>query len=490
MRDRLSGVNIVSRLLFLFCGIVLLAGCQQGGTVGGDSLSHATLQESSGDARLSVFLRLKEPEGPNLWMKISNLEVGSYNTWFPIRATREEIQRQDVLRSNGQILAGRGGVPAGQYQSIRFTVEKAALDRNGEMIFLSVDNPAVEINFPAELNLSKGDSTSLFLTWDTAGSMQGTALLSPNMSINLQSIPLVTDLAYVSCPVLDTIYIIRTDLNTVCGSIGISGKPTTIVANLLGNRLYVLAPKDSAVKIFELTSNRLIDQIRIPLSIKSTYMAVSADGNKAYLLDEMGNNLLRLDLQTGTVDGQIRVGSRPKYMLYLEDQNLLAISCAYAQKIYFLDATSLAIVNTVNTGGTPDGLLARDNYLYVAESSSNTVSVFELPGGRDKFRINVGIKPRRLVFGNSHIYISNYGSGNVSVLSPGQLNASRGIQVGGRPFEMDVSLTRQWLYVGDEYKGGVSVIDLSSNKVTGWIELGAAPDTLVVVKSAEALRSR
>lgn len=480
MKARLFASNIISHLLVLLCGIFFLAGCQQGGAVGGDFLSRATLQESSGDARLSVFLRLKEPEGPNLWMKISNLEAGSYNTWFPLRTAREEIQRQDV-RSNGQILAGRGGVPAGRYQSIRFTVEKAALDRDGEKIFLSVDNPVVEINFPSELNLAKEDSTSLFLTWDAAGSMQGTAILSPKMTITLQSIPLVTDLAYVSCPELDTIYIVRTDVNMVCGSIGISGKPTTIIANLAKNRLFVLAPKASAVKILELTSNRLIDQIRIPLSVKSTYMTVSSDGKWAYLLDEMGNNLVRLNLQTGTVDGQIRVGSRPKYMLYLEEQNLLAISCAYAQKVYFLDATSLTIVNTVDTGGTPDGLLVRDNYLYVAESSSNSVSVFELPGGRNKSRFNVGVKPRRLVFGNSHIYISNYGAGNVSLLRPGQLNVSRGIQVGGMPFAMDVSLTRQWLYVGDEYKGGVSVIDLSSNKVAGWIELGAAPDTFVVV---------
>ncbi|MEW6519017.1 MAG: YncE family protein [Thermodesulfobacteriota bacterium] len=481
MKARLAGLHAVVNLLVLLCGVIFLAGCQQGGAASGGAISRTFLQESSGDARLSVFLRLKEPEGPNLWLKISNLEVGSHNTWFPLATAREEIQRKDV-GANGQILAGRGGVPAGRYQSIRFTVEKAALDRDGEMIFLSVDKPLVEINFPAELNLAKEDSTSLFLTWDTAGSMQGTAVISPKMTVSLQSIPLVTDLAYVSCPELDTVYIVRTDQNMVCGSLGISGKPTTLVANQAENRLFILAPKDSAVKIFELTSNRKIDQIRIPLSVKSTYMTVSSDGKKAFLLDEMGNNLLRLDLQNGTVDGQIRIGSRPKYMLYLEDRNLLAISCAYAQKIYFIDANSLAIVNTVDTGGTPDGMLARDNYLFVAESSSNAVSAFELPGGRNNFRINVGIKPRRLAFGNSHIYISNAGSGTVSLLRPGQLNVSRAIQVGGKPFEMDVSLIHQWLYVGDEQKGGVAVIDLSSNKVAAWIELGAAPDSFIVVK--------
>jgi YVTN family beta-propeller protein len=479
MKTLYCGCHPVARLLVLLGAMLVLAGCQ-GTVVRESTLSKISLQESRGDARLSVFLRLKEQEGPQVWMKINQLEVRSDSGWAPLGVARPEVQSQDI-RANGQILAGRGGVPAGRYQAIRFTVEQAALVRESDRVFLAPDNPVVEINFPAELNLAKGDSTSLFLTWDTAGSMLGTATLSPRMTVAQQRIPLATDLAYVSCPELDTVYVFRTDHNMVCGSIGISGKPTSIVANSALNRLFILSRQDSAVKILELTSNRQIDQVKIPLSVKATHMAVSPDGMWAYVIDETANNLLRLNLQTGTVDGQVRVGSRPKFILYLEDQNLVAVSCAYAQKIYFLDAISLAVVNMIDTGGTPDGLLVRDNYLYVAESSSNSVSVFALPGGGSGSRLNVGVQPRRLVFGNNHIYIANAGEGTVSVLRPGQLSVSRAIRVGGMPFEMGVSQARQWLYVGDTQKGGITVIDLSVNRIVSFIELGAAPDAFVVL---------
>lgn len=478
MKTNRCGSSNFAHLFFLLWGVLFLAGCQ-GGIAHVDSLSPISLQESRGEARLSVFLRLKEPEGPLLWMKIRNIEVQSVNGWLPLGVARQEIQSRDI-RANGQILAARGGIPAGRYHGIRFTVEQAALARENDKFLLALDNPVVEISFPAELTLAKGDSTSLFLTWDTAGSMLGTATLSPRMTVAQQRIPLATDLAYVSCPELDTIYVIRTDNNMVCGSIGISGKPGTIVVNAAQNRLFVLARQESAVKILELTSNRQIDQVKIPLSVKATHMTVSPDGESAYVIDETGNNLLRLDLQTGIVAGQVRIGSRPKFILYLEQQNLVAVSCAYAQKIYLLDAISLAIVNTIDTGGTPDGLLVRDNYLYVAESSSNSVSVFAIPGGGNS-RLNVGVQPRRIAFGNSHIYIANYGEGTVSVLRPGQLSVSRAIKVGGMPFEMGVSTTRQWLYVGDAQKGGVTVIDLSVNRIVSFIELGAVPDSFVVV---------
>jgi DNA-binding beta-propeller fold protein YncE len=425
-------------------------------------------------------LQVKEPDGPLLWMKIKNLEVRSDTSWLPVRAARQELQSQEIAAS-GQIFAGRGGVPAGRYQAMRFTVEEGALEREGKRIFLALDNPVVEINFPAELTLAKEDSPSLFLTWDTSQSLQGMALLSPKMTIATQSIPLVSDLAYVSCPEQDTIYIIRTDRNMVCGSIGVSGKPGSIIANPAQNRLFVLARQEATVKILELTANRQIDQIRVPLSAKPTYMTVSPDAKWAYLLDEMGNSLLRLNLQTGVLGGQARTGSRPKFILYMEEQNLLAVSSAYSQKIFLLDPVSLAIVRTIDTGGTPDGLFVRDNYLYVAESSSNSVSVFELPGGRNKGRFNVGSKPRRFAFSNNHIYIANSGGGTVSVFRPGQLNISRDVRVGGMPFEMDVSPARQWLYVCDAHSGGVTVIDLSLNKVVGRIELGAVPDTLEVI---------
>ncbi|MFH1216196.1 MAG: YncE family protein [Pseudomonadota bacterium] len=457
-----------------------ISGCQPGVSGGSQKGTLINFQEKKGEARLTVFAAVKELEGPFLWMKINSLEVLSDGNWYPLTLARQELMSREI-RASGQILLARGGLPVGTYQALRFSMEKAAIERDGKQVFLALDNPVATISFPVDVTLGRDDSTSLFLTWDTENSLDGTAILRPRMNAGLQRIPIVTDLAYVSCPDLDTVYIVRTDTNVVCGSIGISGKPGSIVADVARNRLYVLAPQDSAVKVLELTSNREIDQIRLPFTIKPTFMAVNPDGKWAYLLDETGNNLLSLNLQSGIISTQVRLGSRPKYVLYSEELNQLAVSSSYGQKVFFLDPVTLATVGTIDTGGSPEGLLVQNNNLYVAESTSNAVSVFELPGGRSKARLNVGNKPRRFVYNNNQIYVANFGGGSISIIRPGQLSVSRDIRVGGSPFAMDAVRSRQWLYVLDTSRGTVVVIDLSSNRVVKRIELGAVPDDLFVI---------
>lgn len=480
MRIRFDKLISVFFAVLLPAVILTISACQPGGSGGSSKNTLLNLQEKSGDARLTVFVAVKDLEGPSLWMQINTLEVLADGKWYPLSLARQELMSREI-RAGGQILLARGGLPAGSYQALRFSMEKAAIDRDGKQVFLALDNPVTTIPFPVDVTLARDDSPSLFLTWDTENSLDGTALLRPRMNVGLQRVPIVTDLAYVTCPDLDTVYIIRTDTNVVCGSIGISGNPGSIVANVAGNRLFVLAPQDSAVKVLELTSNREIDQIRLPFTIKPTFMTVHSDGKWAYLLDETGNNLLSLNLQSGMITAQVRLGARPKYMLYSEELNQIVVSSSYGQKVFFLDPITLTTIGTIDTGGSPEGLLVHGNNLYVAESSSNAVSVFELPGGRSTARLNVGSKPRRIMYNNNQIYVANFGAGSISILRPGQLSMSRDIRVGGSPFAMDAVRSRQWLYACDTTNGTVVVIDLSSNRVAKRIELGTVPDGLVVI---------
>ncbi|MFZ5760853.1 MAG: hypothetical protein ACOY32_14650 [Thermodesulfobacteriota bacterium] len=458
--------------------IVVVAGCQSGGGASGTG-TLLRMEERKGDGRLSVFLAVKG-EGPSLWMKIHSVEVLSGGTWYPLTPAREELT-SDEIRANGQILLARGGLPGGTYQALRFSMDKAAVARDGKQIFLAINTPVLAVDFPGDLTLARDDSTSLFLTWDTENSLESTALFTPQLDAGMQRIPIVNDLAYVTCPDLDTIYIIRTDTNAVCGSIGVTGAPGSIVADVERNRIYVLAVRQSAIKVLELTSNLQIDLLRLPLTVKPTYMTVAPDGKTAYLLDETGNNLLSVNLQSGMITAQMRLGSRPKYLLFAETLNQLVVSSSFGQKVFFLDPTTLATVRTIDTGGSPDGLLVENNTLYVAESSSNAVSIFELPSGRSKGRLTVGSKPRRFVANNNQVYVANFGGGSLSILRPGQISVARDIRVGGNPFEMDSVQARQWLYVNDSASGSILVVDLSTNRVVKRIELGTVPEDLAVV---------
>ncbi|MCB2183809.1 MAG: YncE family protein [Desulfobulbaceae bacterium] len=479
MKESCLLYNVVPLLLFLLA-IGGLSGCAQQGPAVKRDQSSLSLQDSPGDVKISVFMSLKDQLGPSLMMQVDGLELFAGEAWVPLSLSRREITSREIV-TTGQIIVGRGGVPAGRYRKLRLRIKKAALERLGENIFLATDEPFFDFILPADLALRKGDSSSLFLTWDTASSVQNKAMFMPKMNVATQSIPLTTDLAYVACPEINTLYIIRTDKNRVCGSIGISGGPVCLAANVKRNRLYVLSPGDSSIKIIELTSNRQLDQMRIPHIQQATYMAVSPDGDWAYILDEKGDQLLRLDLNSGGLAGSIRLGSRPRFVTYLENENFLAVSTAYSQEVLFLDPDTLSILKTFSTGGSPDGVIVQDGVLYIAEDSTSTVTAYDLNRGGSQYRVNVGRRPRRFVFANNRLYLSNYGSGSVSILRAGQLNVLRELKVGDRPYEMVVYPARQWLYVGEQAGRGISVIDLSSSKVVQTIELGTSVSDLVLV---------
>jgi YVTN family beta-propeller protein len=169
-------------------------------------------------------------------------------------------------------------------------------------------------------------------------------------------------------------------------------------------------------------------------------------------------------------------------MIYLPEQDRIAVSSSQSQVVLLLDPVNLGTVETIPVGSAPQGLLVHDDLLYIAESASNTVTVYELRTRRVVRRLNVGFSPRRLWAAGNNVYVANHGSGSLSVFLPGQLAVSSEIKTGGRPLDMNSSENRKWLYVSDAVSGGLIVVDTTSNRVAGRIALGAVPQGLAVIQ--------
>ena len=471
-----------ARVFLLSCLILSLslAACAPSGgpgTFGRPGQGQAGVDKG---ARLSVFLNLKSPSGPAVWLRISALEILAGGQWTPLISEPLEIDASEIGR--GQILVAGRGLPPGPYDRLRITVEKAAIHRKDKMVFLAIKKPELIVPISPAINLKRHDSQSLFITWDVEASIVETAFIDPVMVAAPQSIQLVADLAYVACPDIDTVYIIRTDRNWICGSLGIPGRPTYLALVPSRNRLYVLTTGESAIKVIELSNNRLVDIIRIPLTHEPGFMTLSPDGLWAYVLDERGNYVVRIDLQSGILAKRVSLGQRPQYAAYLPDQQRLAVSSSLSQVVFLLDPVTLTTMDAVPVGSSPQGLASRNHLLYIAESGSNTVSAYDLDARQVRGRINVGPSPRRLLVSRDRIYVSNYSGGSVSVLLPGQLSVMRKITVGDAPLEMVSSVGRRWLYVGNQKSQDLTVIELTSNRVWGTIALGAAPWGLAVIE--------
>jgi len=461
--------------------LVLLTGCSASAGKGSNQKflanSPAGRQQP---ARLSVFLHLLQPSAPEVSITISSVEVLSEETWLPLSSRPIAIHAAQV--GGGQMFVAGNGIPVGSIDRLRFAVEKASIVKGGKEMPLISDAAVVEMVLPVDLDIGKGDSETIFVTWDVLASLQGTTSITPVMTAVSQNVRLTTDLAYVACPEIDTVYVIRTDNNRVVGSIGIQGGPIYLAIEPSQNRLYVLTGRDADIKVIEITSNRVIDRFKIPLVYDPFYMIVSQDGLWAYIIENRSEYLSKVDLRSGSLAERVNLGVEPNYLLSLDEHRQLAVSAALSNEVLLLDPDSLSTLGVITVGSAPQGLAVWERFLYVAESGANKVTVYDLESRTTRNRLNVGSTPKRILATDNRIYVTNSGDKSLSVFMPSQFAAYKKIPLGGVPLEMAAEVNQRWLYVGEGGSKGLRIIDPTSGQVAGFIELGTVPVGISVLQ--------
>ncbi len=460
--------------------LVLLAGC----IPPGNSSSASSMAGISGNGLLSIFLNLKEDRGGDLEMRIRSIELLSDSgSWQPLGI--EVVTVRSGTIGNRQVFIVRSSLVPGYYSHLRLNLIDASLyQRMDERIPLALKTEVVEVKIPDPLYIDKGDSRSLFLSWDVQDSLVEGARFKPVFQLAPSLKNLIADVAYVACPDINTVFMIRTDKNRVLDSLGVAGAPTYLFRApfVPAENLYALTPEDLGVKRIAAAANRVVETYRLSMSGKPTHMALGPAGRRAYLIDRKRGNILRMDLQSGTVDLRARLGHGPVYILYLKKWNLLAVSFSLSQTVVLVDPEHLSPVQTISTSGRPEGLAVwRDRLLYIAESGSNTVLQYDLEQGRVVRRIPVGFSPRRILAVDNMIYVADYGSKSISMLRPGQLGVTRTIPLSGRPLELADVATRKLIYVGNEDEQAITIIDPVTMKSVGAIQLGARPAGIAVM---------
>lgn len=438
----------------------------------------------SGNGRLSLFLNLKEARGPDLEMRIREIELLSDSgSWQPLTAGVVTVRSGTI--GDGQVFVARSSLAPGYYLRLRVTLASASLRQAmDEQIPLVPETSVVEVGIPAPLYIGKGDSRSLFLSWDVQASLVERTGFTPVFQLAPRLKNLIADVAYVACPDIDTVFMIRTDKNRVLDSLGVAGGPTYLfrAPYVPAENLYALTPEDLGVKRIAAAANRVVETYRLSMSGKPTHMALGPAGRRAYLIDRKRGNILRMDLQSGNVDLRARLGYGPVYILYMKKWNLLAVSFSLSQTVVLVDPEQLSPVRTISTSVRPEGLAVwKDRLLYIAESGSNTVLQYDLVQGRIVRRIPVGFSPRRILALDNMIYVTDYGSKSISMLRPGQLGVTRAISLSGRPLELVDVPNRKLIYVGNEDHQSITIIDPVTMKSLGSIQLGARPAGIAVM---------
>lgn len=453
----------------------LLAGCAPPGP--GDLSNGFTVQKVQNKGLISLFLTLKDPDGPLLSVEVESIEILSDNgSWYVMLQAPIEL-KTDLIQSGQKFLA-RASLEPGNYSQIRFIFKNVSMEsETGGERSLTIENSHFTINLHKPVFVGRSDSQSLFLNWDTVESVKSAAF-SPVITVAPKLKSLIADVAFVACPEIETIFLIRTDRNHVYDSIGVDGGVTYLLKTPRTNdsTVYSLQEKRAGINVYSPVANRILEHFGLPMSAQSSYMALSPDGKWGYIIDEKRGNITWMEMSSGSILDSVRLGYDPSYIIYLEKYDLLAVTLRLSQTVVLLDPKTLSQVSAVSTGLRPSGLFNNgDERLYIAESGGNSVLVYDLDRQENIQRIPVEFSPKRMMISGDSLYVTNLNSRSVSVIKRGHTSASKTIRLTGRPLEVAGTRSNQWIYIGNEGDRAITVIEPITNKVAGKIELGAIP---------------
>ncbi len=228
-----------------------------------------------------------------------------------------------------------------------------------------------------------------------------------------------------------------------------------------GTRAYASAGGDEKIRVYSVAGGRLTEgaPIRLPaknpagqpVNMYPAGLAVTPDGSRLVVADQMADAASVIDLATGQIS-TVGAGHNP-----------------YGVAI------------------SPDGGTA-----YVSNQGASTVSVLDISGGTPQVTktITVGTHPNRLAVNHRSgtLYVANSESDSVSVIRAGasapsatiSLSPYRGAPAGSNPDGLALSPDGAALYAVNSGDNDVDVISVRSGRVTGMIPTGWYPTSVTL----------
>jgi YVTN family beta-propeller protein len=261
-----------------------------------------------------------------------------------------------------------------------------------------------------------------------------------------------------------------------------------------GDRVFASGGDDNEILEFDFSQGRLTASGKIALGSPSYHalddrgraearrqgrgeyafpagMALSPDGLRLYVAENLTNNLAVVDVTEKKVIARIAVGEYPYDCVVSRDGRRAYVSNWGSRSVSVIDTTANKVGGIIQVGDHPNDLeLARDGRtLYVANANSNTVSVIDTARAKEIEAISTALHPKSPIGSTPNavalspdektLYIANADNNNVAVIDVTRRGESRAlgfIPTGWYPTSVRVSKDGRRLFVANG-KGAASM---------------------------------
>ncbi|WP_157180722.1 bifunctional YncE family protein/alkaline phosphatase family protein [Actinopolymorpha alba] len=229
-----------------------------------------------------------------------------------------------------------------------------------------------------------------------------------------------------------------------------------------GTKAYASAGGSNKIRTYTVADGKLTEGTPIELpktnpagqavNLFPAGLAISADGGKLYVADQLGDAMTAIDLATKQ-QATISVGHRPYDVTLTKDGRKAYVTNQGADTVSVVDVTGAEpeVTGTVKVGTHPNkaALDKAGRLLYVANGDSDSVSVVDVATAKVVRTIN---------------------------LAP-----YKDAQVGSAPSGLSLSEDGRQLYVANAGNNDIAVVDLASRRVRGLVPTGWYPTSVVAL---------
>jgi YVTN family beta-propeller protein len=243
--------------------------------------------------------------------------------------------------------------------------------------------------------------------------------------------------AFTTCGANDGVFVIDTASNTIEeGPIAVECEPTAIAITPDGQLAYVASQLSDTISVIDTTTDTVSTTVTVPSVQGIANLALSPDGQRVYATVLAQNSLVVIDTSTNTVlDPAINVGFNPAGIAVSPDGSL----------VYATDAGASGGVAVIDTAaGTVIATIPVDNHPSAVAFAPDGVLAYVTQAG-----VNAG----------GDFTVSTIDTASSAVVGDP-------IEVGNFPTSIAITPDGTQAYIGNERSNTVSVIDTAGSSVS------------------------
>ena len=240
--------------------------------------------------------------------------------------------------------------------------------------------------------------------------------------------------------------------------------------------IYATGFNRGSILALNTSDNKVENSLSIGKMCGGVY-GITYDSRNGNLYASNGTIVLSVNASTLKVNGKLYAGSKPSGLLYDPDNNYLYVSDIGSNSVSVINVSSGSLVTSIGVGSSP-GYMVLDNIsnnLYVSNSCSSSVSVINAATNSLVVNVILPSDPANLAFDffNNEIFVADTSNHEVSAISGANNQIIANIVVGRSPSGVLYDPYDNLIYVSDtscalEFSIYIiSVINPSSETVMG-----------------------